>query len=210
MEETLNKTKEVVIIVDDRKHKAKFLEKISNREIVFEIVERDHQYIKTKSGYKCQVLFAINTEKGIEKFFLEGKIASESANRAIVWASTAIMTDRRKDIRYEIPSVIARLEEQKFLRTNIINGNLSNISSSGATIHTSVPLRVNHEYLLTTKFRIRRDLKPFSAVFVVAYCNKKSKIYINIYSSGGYFKKSSISPEDRKILDTLLKGMEEF
>lgn len=82
--------------------------------------------------------------------------------------------------------------------------------NKGDRLNTSVPLRVNHEYLLTTKFRIRRDLKPFSAVFVVAYCNKKSKIYINIYSSGGYFKKSSISPEDRKILDTLLKGMEEF
>jgi len=120
------------------------------------------------------------------------------------------MPDQRREIRYGTTPIITRLEVKKFLHTSIINGSINNISKSGAAIQTSVPLTENYNYRLDTKFRIRRVLKPFSAVFSVKYCNRMGEIYFNRYTSGGIFEKSSISPEHQKILDEFIMSMEKI
>lgn len=204
----ISQASNIVILVDDREHKAEFLEKGRGGEIIFKILERDHPYIKTKSGHRCQVFMTEGTGREAKKFFFEGKISSEYVDKASVWASTPIMQDRRKEVRYNIVPILALLEEKRFLRVRMIQVNIINISRSGACLHTNIPLTVNNRYKLDTKFRTRHSLEPFSAEYLIRYCMKRGEIYLNLYICGGEFEKFSILPEHMKTLDKFLASLQ--
>jgi hypothetical protein len=205
----INKARNIVIVVEDRRHQAEFLEKTPDGQLIFKILERDHPYIKTKTGHKCQVLMTIDAGKDPKKFFIEGKISSEQSDRAFVWVATNLMNDRRCEIRHNILPVFAKLETKRFLRVVTIPANITNISKSGAGINTNCLLNIGSVYKIETKFRIRHTLRPFSAIFNVRYSIKRGNVYINSFISGGEFEKSSMLPEYIQSLNEYLKNLEE-
>lgn len=108
--------------------------------------------------------------------------------------------DLRCEVRYEIPCVIVKLEEQTSLRTNVIYGNIIDISRSGVRVSTSEKLKTRVQYKLETKFLVGRIMKLFSSIFIVRFCIKSGYVYF----SGGVFDKPSMLSEDKKILSEFL------
>jgi|LSQX01.3.fsa_nt_gb hypothetical protein len=204
----ISKAKDIIIVVNDRRHRAEFLEKTTDNRIVCKVLERDHPYIKSRTGHRCQVLMSISDGIKDKKYFVEGRISSERSDIALVWMATNLMTDRRREERYNILPVYAKLEIKKFLKIVTISATITNISRSGIGLQTNVPLIINKTYKLETKFRYKRMLEPFSAAYNIRYSLKKGTVYLNSYTSGGEIEKFSLSSQSLKILNEYLKSMD--
>ncbi|MCK9265728.1 hypothetical protein M0P98_02420 [bacterium] len=204
----ISKAKNIVIVVNDRRHEAEFVEKTADNRIVFKVLERDHPYIKSRTGHRCQVLMTIGDGIKEQRFFVEGRISSERSDVALVWMATNLMLDRRKEERFNILPVYAKLEIKKFFRVVTIPANITNISKSGVGLQTHIPLAVNKTYNLETKFRCKRVLESFSASYTIRYILKKGTVYLNSCTAGGEIEKTSLTRQNIKVLNEFLKSLE--
>jgi hypothetical protein len=190
---------DIVIVAGNRKHMATFLERSPRGEMLFRITERDHAYLHSQTGNACQVFATIDRKR----IFFRGKVASQTADKAIVFNPTPPEFDRRVASRYTTVSIPATIRMVALLRPSAVPASIMDMTRTGAQISTDELLDTNRDYVLESTLRVRHAQQPFSATCHVRYSRKERGVHV----SGMTFEESSLSPEHKETLDSFLSQM---
>jgi len=187
-----------VIVVENRRHKADFLEVAEKGTVVFRILERDHAYLGSHSGRSGCVFFL----KDGRSYWVRGKISSPSAERAIVLCEAAVEMDRRVSVRLEVQSIPSQIKEPGLFRPRIIEAHLLDISRTGAKIAPRTSLLPEKVYNFETSFPCRHEHVPFSSSCAVRYCGMERGHLV----SGLLF--TGMTPESAQSLERYLTELQ--
>ncbi|MCM8804382.1 MAG: PilZ domain-containing protein [Candidatus Omnitrophica bacterium] len=173
--EDLKKIKKVSIFVDNEKINGEIIEIDKWGKMIIS-VPSEVKTIPVELGKRGEIFF----EEEDKKFFISGKIFSQGIERMVFLPETDILTEKRKDERYEVPFLPAKLKTKTgILHKEEITGNIINISLSGAKIETQIPLKENFIYDFETTFYIRHKPYPFYAKVKLKHIKKVRNIFLN-------------------------------
>ncbi|MGC8976799.1 MAG: PilZ domain-containing protein [Candidatus Ratteibacteria bacterium] len=173
--EDLKRIKNVLIFIENEKIKGEILEIDKWGKMIIS-VPPGTKTIPVELGKRGEIFF----EEGGKTFFISGKIYSQGIERMFFLPETDILTEKRKDERYEVPLIPAKLKVKIGLfHKEEISANIADISLSGAKIETGVPLKENLIYDFETIFHIKHKEYPFIAKVKLKHVKKLRNVFLN-------------------------------
>ncbi len=174
--------------VDELKNVKKVKIFIDNKKIEGEIVEIDKwgkmiisvpsetKTIPVELGKRGEIFF----EKDGKTHFISGKIFSQGIQRVVLLPETDVMDEKRKNERFETPFIPVKIKGKTgMFHIEEINGNILDISISGAKVETNSPLKENIIYDFETNFQIKHRAYPFFAKCKLKFTKKIRNVFIN-------------------------------
>lgn len=173
--EDLKKIKKVSIFVDNEKIKGEIVEIDKWGKMIIS-VPSETKTIPVELGKRGEIFF--NEKEKV--YFVSGKIFSQGTERMVFLPETDILTEKRKEERYETPFIPSKLRAKTgMLHREEITANIINISLSGAKVETQIPLKENVIYDFETTFYIKHKTYPFYAKVKLKYIKKVRNIFLS-------------------------------
>ncbi|MCM8771898.1 MAG: PilZ domain-containing protein [Candidatus Omnitrophica bacterium] len=173
--EELKNIKKVIIFIENEKIEGELIEINKWGKMIISVPPRT-KIIPVELGKRGEVFF----EKDNKKYFVSGKIFSQGVERVVVLPETDILNERRKNERLETDFIPVKLVGKiSLFHKEEINGNILNISLSGAKVETSMPLKEGVFYDFQTTFFIKKKPYSFSAKCKLKFMKKIRNLYLN-------------------------------
>ncbi|MGC9031777.1 MAG: hypothetical protein ACP5H7_03385 [Minisyncoccia bacterium] len=171
----LKEIKKVEIFLDNKKINGEIIDIDKWGKMIIS-VPPETTTIPIELGKRGEIFF----EKGGKTFFISGKIYSQGIERMFFLPETDILTEKRKDERYEVPLIPAKLKVKTGLfHKEEILASIVDISISGARIEIGVPLKENLIYDFETIFHIKYKEYPFMAKVKLKHVKKIRNVFLN-------------------------------
>ncbi|MCM8833320.1 MAG: PilZ domain-containing protein [Candidatus Omnitrophica bacterium] len=171
--DTLKEIKKVIVKIENRKIEGEVIEVEQDGKIIISIPPIETIFVQ---GKKCEIYF----EKDGVQYSMEGKIFSQKSEKTVFLPETDILSVKRIRDRFETQFIKCKLVNlsSKFLKETI-EGNIIDISLSGAKVVTNIPLSKDFTYELNTNFIINRKSYFFRAKCKLAHSEKKGDDYFS-------------------------------